>query len=1758
MQQLSPQVTVFILTVGDPAFVSCKHALEQQTGTPFTTVIVKNVTPFSAAAQAMIDRCTTPYFIQLDEDMILNPGAVATMESVMRRAPDDVGMICFHLYDEDRDINIQGIKIYKTALLRGLSFKDLKASEMDLLEQMGRCGIKWILHPDVLGRHGTLYTPETIYRRYKTMYEKDIRQWNCLTADVRRKADHFRQTGDPLQLFALLGAVHGIVGAPYVANREKDASRYELRELDVFKRLLLSTPPPTQPYDFQKSGIPVGNPPIPLAQVQWNSDRMQPVRPDLAHIATSPVVPETIEPISHKTSHRNHILIVTPFFWPSTGGVERIAEQLGVGLLAHGYQVDIATYPVNGRDREEYRGIRIITVARFDQVESGMPTCVLQVRELLQSGRYLACLLLGAPMNMLLYGALTESLPAHTKLLIQPTMNEEILNDLVRNQFVCPRFLQLAKQARAVVALSEDGADAHFLRKEGIGSVYLPNGTALTSPRGDFRRDHGIPPDRFLVLHVANLYPVKNHLGLLTALKNLPSDAQLVMIGRPTEETEYVGQVQKVLAERPEVLYLAGLEQDRVAAAMRAVDVLVLASHSEASPLVVLEAMSCGLPWLATPGCGTVHEQAGGLVATLGSFHEVLLRLKKDADLRRRLGELGRAHWAASYDWSHVLRGWIELLTTGQLTASFVTPEEVKQGMRALRGHRALRDLTSEDVGQATIASAAVRPPYTTSEGSMDTDRFYVNLFVNAPIWSTPYPNADEAARWTKIASFLEGILRRVRQHHPNKELRILDVGCGRGWLTNLVSMYGSCEGVEPVSEVVAHARRLFPHLRFEAGTADQVLARPDFAPYDVVVSSEVLEHVPHGEKDLFLAQLAALLTPEGYVVLTTPRGEMWEQWKTIAPPNQPVEDWVTEGDLEKLFRRQGFAELGVERVYVEVPGLRYVPAPTPAELESMHLLPIYQVWACQRVGHSRPATFLRRPKVSVIVPTYNRPDRLAEALRSILRQSCQDFEILVVNDGGTDVATTVAALNDGRITYIQHDRNRGLAASRNTGLTAACGTYIAYLDDDDRYLPDHLETLVSVLEQGEYKVAYSDAWRVHEQLSHGRHIEISRDVPYSYDFNPARLLISNYFPVLCMMHRKDCLERVGRFDESLYAHEDWDLWIRMATAFPFKHVKRTTAEFSWRTDGSSMTSATQEAYWRTTEIIYRKYRPHAERIDGVLGAQQQRLQELRQAKSEQTRVCSIIISVCNRGELTRDCVTALAALDGLPDYELIVVDNGSTDGTAEFLAQLGGDVRSVTNAENLGFAKACNQGAALARGKYLVFLNNDTIPRPGWLNALVMEAEGDASVGIVGSKLLYPDGTIQHAGVVRDCRYLLPYHIYKSFAGEHPAVNQRREFQIVTAACLLIRRALFEEVGKFDEGYRNGLEDADLCLKVRERGYQVVYQPRSVVVHLESQTPGRKTHEAANAARFLDRWGGQWWAGDEDRQFHIDGYKLKRIYRNGQLGADIELISDIRDRASWAHVAATQTAALKQDWASVRRELALMNDWPNDPDVLSWGAMMAERLQEPVYRAQFLAHYVALVDEPAKRLEVIRMFLEQHNLLDADEHLAILLATSPDHREGLLLKGILCMQREQYEQAEAAFGSALQEGAERRKCLMGMGMAAMGRAYTQGAWERFLEVLVEHPDDAEAIHWLLRAGTAQNRWQELAEHLHLYVTRNPEDRAARFALSSVLLRGEQIEAARQEYDALYKVDPSYDGLDQLGRAIAGREAALAMEAASS
>jgi GT2 family glycosyltransferase len=233
---------------------------------------------------------------------------------------------------------------------------------------------------------------------------------------------------------------------------------------------------------------------------------------------------------------------------------------------------------------------------------------------------------------------------------------------------------------------------------------------------------------------------------------------------------------------------------------------------------------------------------------------------------------------------------------------------------------------------------------------------------------------------------------------------------------------------------------------------------------------------------------------------------------------------------------------------------------------------------------------------------------------------------------------------------------------------------------------------------------------------------------------------------------------------------------------------------------------------------------------------------------------CSIVIPVHNRASLTRQCLDSLFAspLDDA-QLEVIVVDDASSDSTAELLARYGDRVRVVHHEMNVGFGFACNDGAAAASGEWLVFLNNDTIPQPGWLDALVRYASGRRRVGLVGAKLLFPNGRIQHAGVVF-ARDRSPHHIYAGFPGDHPAVNKSREFQVVTGACALIGRELFEEVGTFDAAFVNGYEDIDLCLRLRRLGYEVHYCHESVLFHLESSTRNFLS-DPANFGLFLERW---------------------------------------------------------------------------------------------------------------------------------------------------------------------------------------------------------------------------------------------------------------------------------------------------------------
>lgn len=234
----------------------------------------------------------------------------------------------------------------------------------------------------------------------------------------------------------------------------------------------------------------------------------------------------------------------------------------------------------------------------------------------------------------------------------------------------------------------------------------------------------------------------------------------------------------------------------------------------------------------------------------------------------------------------------------------------------------------------------------------------------------------------------------------------------------------------------------------------------------------------------------------------------------------------------------------------------------------------------------------------------------------------------------------------------------------------------------------------------------------------------------------------------------------------------------------------------------------------------------------------------------------SIVIVTYNRLELTRQCVDSLVAHTSQP-YELLFVDNASRDDTVAYLKERFGPESIIANDSNEGFVRAANQGIAAARGDYVLLLNNDTVVTSGWLEALQRAAERSADVGIVGGKIVGPDGRVQLAGayIAFDGSARM---IGEGLSPEDPSLAQEREVCYVGGHCMLIKREVLDAIGPLDESYGFGYhEDTDYCYRAREAGFRVVYTPDCVVHHqlFGTPLPERQKIIAENQRLFLNKW---------------------------------------------------------------------------------------------------------------------------------------------------------------------------------------------------------------------------------------------------------------------------------------------------------------
>ncbi len=497
---------------------------------------------------------------------------------------------------------------------------------------------------------------------------------------------------------------------------------------------------------------------------------------------------------------------------------------------------------------------------------------------------------------------------------------------------------------------------------------------------------------------------------------------------------------------------------------------------------------------------------------------------------------------------------------------------------------------------------------------------------------------------------------------------------------------------------------------------------------------------------------------------------------------------------------------------------------------------------------------FSQRPLVSIITPVHDTPRRwLREAIASVEAQIYENWELLLVDDASTDQDTldflAKAEQRDPRMRVFRLPRNSGISASSNVALENARGDWIGLLDHDDLLEPDALFRTVQLLqEHPDADLIYSDEDKLTEE---GLAAPL-----FKPDWSPDFFLSYNY---LCHFTtiRRSLVQELGGFRPEYDYAQDYDLFLRVILRTDrIHHIPRIL--YHWRrTAGSTATNirskpdALEAARRGLTDHLARRNEPGHVAIDWRTHGFRIRRHLLR------ARKVAIIIPTRDRIDLLARCVESVIAKTAYENYEIIVLDNDSeTEEARAYFEKF--PHRLLRYSGPFNYSAMNNFAVEQTDAPWILFLNNDTEAiESDWLTAMAEHVQRP-EVGAVGARLVRRDETIQHAGVVLGVRGMVK-HAFYGFPAEDPGVCRQlqvtRNYSAVTAACLLTRREVFHEVGGFDEEHLPVIfNDVDLCLKMRQAGYLIVYTPFAKLYHDESATR-RASIEPAEAKVLLERW---------------------------------------------------------------------------------------------------------------------------------------------------------------------------------------------------------------------------------------------------------------------------------------------------------------
>lgn len=522
-----------------------------------------------------------------------------------------------------------------------------------------------------------------------------------------------------------------------------------------------------------------------------------------------------------------------------------------------------------------------------------------------------------------------------------------------------------------------------------------------------------------------------------------------------------------------------------------------------------------------------------------------------------------------------------------------------------------------------------------------------------------------------------------------------------------------------------------------------------------------------------------------------------------------------------------------------------------------------------EELERQKKIVFSYAPKISILVPTFNTTkDLLIEMIESVRNQSYANWQLCIAD--GSDQEETKNILKeyvskDNRITVSWLDKNYGISGNTNKALELADGEYTALFDHDDVLELNALYEVVSSLQKVHHDIVYTD-----EDKLNGKTLQYE-DPNFKSDYNEDLLLSHNYITHFFVV-KTNILREVGGFNSEYDGAQDYDVILKcIEKTSDIHHIAKIL--YHWRMhEGSTALNPESKMYCYIAGE--KAIQHHLDRI-GVKAKVEMRkkpywgLYHVEYLLDEDPLV-SIIIPNYEHEDVLKTCIDSLYNVNTYKNFEIIIVENNSKKkSTFDYYEQVQAEHKNVKvvtwEGTEFNFSAINNFGAKYAKGQYLLFLNNDTkvIAREA-----IREMIGTCSrnnVGIVGAKLLYQDNTIQHAGVVIG---FMGYarHIMNDIEGlKEPGYMMRAQvncdYSAVTAACMMTKKSLFEELHGFDESFKVACNDIDYCLRVREKNYLVVFNSFAKFYHFESKSRGYENNlEKVN--RFnceVEIWQNRW-----------------------------------------------------------------------------------------------------------------------------------------------------------------------------------------------------------------------------------------------------------------------------------------------------------